>query len=63
MEENKEGTSMSGVRSVLLLKSCLSFQIRRVWVFHDSVIRTGYMGGVKQDEEECNIWDASSFSL
>jgi len=28
---------------------------------HDGVVRTGKTGEAKQDEEECNIWDASDF--
>lgn len=58
-EKNGEGTNASGVRSGELLNSCPSFQIRGAWVFHDSVIRTGKMGGAQRNEEECNIWDAS----
>lgn len=63
MRENGEGDHTSGVRSGELLNSCPSFQIRGAWVFHDSVIRTGKMGGAQRYEEECNIWDASSFLL
>lgn len=59
-EENGEGTNSSGIRSGALLSSCPSFQIRGARVFHDSVVRTGNTGGAKRDEEECNIWDASS---
>ncbi|KAG8009010.1 28 kDa heat-and acid-stable phosphoprotein, partial [Nibea albiflora] len=60
-EENGEGTNSSGIRSGVLLNSCPSFQIRGAWVFHGSVVRTGKTGGAKREEEECNIWDASSF--
>lgn len=55
------GTNTSGIRSGVLLNSCPSFQIRGAWVFHHSVGRTGKTGGSKPDEEECNIWNASSF--
>lgn len=61
-EENGGGDQFKWhVRSGVHLNSCPSFQIRGAWVFHDGVVRTGKTGGAKRDEEECNIWDASSF--
>jgi len=59
--EQGEGTNTSGVR-IRGAPELLSLILNQRGVgLHDSVVRTGKTGEAKQDEEECNIWDASDF--